>query len=213
MNIIIFGPQASGKGTQSQRVAEHYQLKHLSTGDAFRQEIKKGTALGKWIDHTINVLGELIPDDKTNEVIFAHAEYFKTGIVLDGYPRNVAQYEFLKSHFQINAAIEITLPEDEIIARISSRRVCTQCGEGYNLITLKPKIDGECDKCHSPLVQRDDDKPEQIRKRLQIYYSQTTAITPLYHRDGIFYTVDGNKPIPEVASEIFRILDGLNKTT
>ena len=212
MNIIIFGPQASGKGTQSQRVAEHYQLKHLSTGDAFRQEIKKGTALGEKIARIINA-GSLVSDDITNQIILANASYFKSGIILDGYPRNVAQYEFLKSHFQINAAIEITLPEDEIIARISSRRVCTQCGEGYNLITLKPKIDGECDKCHSPLVQRDDDKPEQIRKRLQIYYSQTTAITPFYHRDGIFYTVDGNKPIPEVASEIFRILDGLNKTT
>jgi len=209
MNIIIFGPQASGKGTQSKLVAEKYNLYHLSTGDAFRSEIKKKTKLGSDIARIING-GNLVPDNITNKVILANADYFKLGIVLDGYPRTVAQYEFLRSHFRIDAAIEVTLPEDKIIARLSSRRVCQNCGEGYNIITLKPKVTGQCDKCHSPLIQRDDDKPEQIRRRLQIYHEQTTHITPYYRKDKIYYSVDGDKPILEVASEIFRIINRLN---
>ncbi len=209
MNIIIFGPQASGKGTQSKIIAEKYHLKHLSTGDAFRAEIKSGTALGKWIDHKINVLGELVPDEKTNEVILANKEYFKTGIILDGYPRNIPQYEFLKSHFKIDAAIEVTLPDSEIIERLSTRRICPQCNEGYNIITLRPKVEGICDKCGTALIQRKDDMPEQIKKRLEIYHTQTAPITALYKQDHILYSVDGNNPIPEVTAEICRVLDQL----
>lgn len=207
MNIILFGPQGSGKGTQSDLIEKKYGLYHLSVGDLLRKEAKKKTILGKKIAEIINS-GVLVPDELVNEIIMrvSKSRKAKKGIIFDGYPRTKKQLDFLIKNFDIKAAFEVNIPARECIRRISSRRICSNCGRNYNIIWLKPKVKGKCDYCKSVLKQRDDDKPSQIRKRLLIYKKQTLPLRKYYSKKKILHIIDGTGSINQVFSKIDKIL-------
>jgi adenylate kinase len=206
MNIILFGPQGCGKGTQADLIVKNYGLYHLSTGNELRSEIEKGTDIGKLAEGLIND-GQLVPDDVVQNIILSryHSQAAK-GIIIDGYPRNAAQWGFLKSNFKIDAAIEITVPEQASIDRIANRRMCPQCKRNYNIVTIKPKVEGICDVDGTALIQRDDDKPAEIIKRLKIYKEQTEPLKAEYSNLNILHIVDGTKSIENVYKDIDKIL-------
>lgn len=204
MNIILFGPQGSGKGTQADIIAKNYGLHHFSMGDELRKEIKRGTALGKTIATIINK-GNLVPDNITNKILMNAARRHRQ-LILDGYPRRESQLKFIMKNFHINAAVEIGLSEEESIKRIASRRMCPKCGRNYNVIYIKPKAAGRCDIDGARLIQRDDDKPAEIRKRLAIYKRQTEPLKKYYKKTAILHIIDGNQPIKDVYKDIDKIL-------
>ncbi|MEM4259757.1 MAG: adenylate kinase [Candidatus Woesearchaeota archaeon] len=206
MNIIILGPQGSGKGTQAIRIAEKYGLHHISTGDIFRENIKNKTDLGKEIEEIMQS-GNLVPDDITNQVIKERLEKTKNGFILDGYPRNIEQAKFLDKIAKIDFVIDLELSEEEAINRIASRRLCSKCGESYNVISIKPKVKGICDKCEGKLLQREDDKPEAIKKRLKIYNEQTTPLKDYYRNEGLLIEIDATQSIDEVFKSIINEID------
>jgi len=207
MNVIIFGPQGSGKGTQAEFIEKEFKLYHLSMGEELRKEIKKKSAIGKKIE-SIMAKGDLVPHSITNTIALNISKDKKNtnGIIFDGYPRASEQWEFARKNFKIDAAIELSLSEKESIRRIASRRICPKCGRNYNLIYIKPKVEGLCDDDKTKLVQRDDDKPEAIKDRLDIYHSQTEPLKKEYSKLGILHVINGEQPIKKVTSEIFKIL-------
>jgi adenylate kinase len=212
MNIILFGPQGSGKGTQADLLVEKYKLYHLSMGDELRKEIKKGTPLGKKISKIVN-RGDLVPSKITNNISLkiSKRKECKNGIIFDGYPRSMEQWIFLKNNFKIGATIEIILSEKESVRRIASRRVCPKCGHNYNTIWLKPKISRYCDIDHAKLIHREDDKPLEIKRRLKIYHTQTEPLKKEYKKQKILYTINGARPIKLVNNEIVKILKNIYK--
>lgn len=211
MKLLIFGPQASGKGTQATQVAKHYGIPHISTGNIFRANISQGTELGIKAKEIL-AQGNLVPDEITNEVIKNRLteDDCKEGFILDGYPRNRNQAEFLDAlPYNFDAVINLKIPQEEIIKRISNRRVCVDCKENFNLIYKKPKEEGVCDKCGGKLVQREDDQPEAIKKRLEIYHSQTEPLLEFYKEKGIIVDINGEQSIDDVFEEIIEKLSAL----
>lgn len=209
MNIIIFGPQASGKGTQASQIAKYYDIPHISTGDIFRDNISKGTDLGQKVKTMLNK-GTLIPNEVTNEIVKNRLEEddCRDGFILDGYPRTRNQAEFLDSlPYEIDAVIDLQVSKELIIKRISSRRVCADCKTNYNILYLKPKREDECDKCQGHLVMREDDKPEAIHKRLKQYHEQTEPLLDFYKKKGILKIFNGEKPKEDVFEEIKKALE------
>jgi adenylate kinase len=207
MNIILFGPQGSGKGTQAELIEKTFKLYHLSMGDELRKEIKAQTALGKKIKKIVDS-GALVPHDITNSIALniSKDKKAKNGIIFDGYPRAPEQWAFTKKNFKIDAAIELSLSEKESVKRIASRRICPKCGRNYNTIYLKPKKEGYCDDDNTKLVQRDDDKPKAIKDRLKTYHSQTEPLKKEYSELGILYVVNGEQPIEKVSKDLLKIL-------
>ena len=207
MNIILFGPQGSGKGTQAEAIAKEFKLYHLSMGDELRKEIKNKTEIGKKVE-SIMARGELVPTEITSQIAVnvSKLKESKNGIVFDGYPRSSDQWAFMSKNFKIDSAIELQLSEKESVDRIASRRMCPKCGKNYNLIWLKPKVAGLCDIDQEKLIQRNDDKPKEIKERLKIYYSQTEPLKKEYKKLGILQVIDGNKPIKDVYSDILKVL-------
>lgn len=208
MRLLIFGPQASGKGTQAARVAEHFKIPHISTGDIFRDNMARGTELGKKIQEIMNA-GNLISDDITNEIVkirLAESDC-EQGFILDGYPRTRNQAEFLETlPYKIDATINLEVSESEIIKRIGARRICEDCKEGFNTIFIKPKIEDVCDKCSGKLVIRDDDKPEAIKKRLSLYRELTEPLLGFYKEKGLIVNINGDPIMDKVYAEIIQKL-------
>ena len=204
MNIILFGPQGCGKGTQADLITRNYGLYHLSTGNELRSEAKKSTPLGKTIKKIIDA-GNLVPDDITNKILISAAKRHHS-MILDGYPRRESQLIFLMKHMKIDAAIEIVLSEKESIKRISARRMCPKCKRNYNVIYIKPKVVGRCDIDGEKLIQRDDDKPAEIKKRLEIYMKDTEPLKRDYKKQKMLHVVDGNQPIEDVYKDVDKIL-------
>lgn len=207
--IALFGPQGSGKGTQAELLAEKYKLFQFSPGAQYRAEIKAGTEIGKIADPIINQ-GGLVPDDITNQLV---ADVLKrpatqAGFILDGYPRNMVQADALDHMTDLTQVLLIDIPEEESIERISNRRTCPQDGTTYHLKYKPPVQAGTCDVCGTDLVQREDDYPESIKKRLSIYRKQTYPVLDRYKQRGIFHQVDGRPAIPEVFAHIQQILTG-----
>ncbi|OGY46963.1 MAG: adenylate kinase [Candidatus Buchananbacteria bacterium RIFCSPHIGHO2_02_FULL_45_11b] len=202
MKIIIFGPQGSGKGTQAELIARHHGWSYISTGDIFRYHLKNQTALGKKVDKYVSS-GLLAPDELTNEIV--KDRIFQpdcvSGFVLDGYPRNLAQLEFLNKIAKIDFALAIELSDEEAIKRLADRWAC-KCGLSYHLLHNPPKEPGICDKCGLPLFRRDDDKPEAIKKRLEIFHQETEPLFAVYNKSGIWHQVNGDQPINEVYRQI-----------
>jgi len=208
MNIILFGPQGSGKGTQAESIAKEFKLYNLSMGEALRTEIKNKTAIGKKVEKIMD-RGDLVPCEITNGIalkIYRDRKKNKNGIIFDGYPRSENQLIFVKKNFHIDAAIELHISEKESIRRIASRRVCPKCGKNYNTIYLKPKKAGYCDDDKTKLVQRDDDKPKAIKERLEVYHSQTEPLKKEYSKLGILHVINGEQPIKKVTKDLLKIL-------
>lgn len=186
MRIIILGPPGSGKGTYSSRLATRLGVPHISTGDIFREEIKSGSELGRSISEYVSN-GKLVPDDIVNKVMEKRLskEDCGGGFILDGYPRTIKQAEFLDGISRIDVVINLNVPDEVIVRRLSSRLVCKNCGAIYNKITLPPKVNGVCDKCGGELYQRDDDKPEIVRERIRIYEKETGPLLEYYRKKGV----------------------------
>jgi adenylate kinase len=204
MKLIIFGPQGCGKGTQAEKLAARLGICHITMGDILREEVKSQSELGKKIESIINQ-GNLVPDDLALDLLtkkLSGADCSK-GFVLDGYPRNIAQAKFLDEIVKLDYALEINLPDEESIQRISGRRTCSNCGYVYHLKYNPPKNEEVCDKDGSKLIIRNDDQPEVIKKRLAVYHNETEPIRGYYEQQGIYLAVDGLPPIPEVTQEIF----------
>ncbi|MBI2578748.1 MAG: nucleoside monophosphate kinase [Candidatus Aenigmarchaeota archaeon] len=208
MNIIILGPQGSGKGTQSGLLSKRLGVPCISSGDLLRSEISRKTALGKKIKSIIES-GRLAPDNITLGLILKRIGKHdcKNGFILDGYPRNKQQLEDLKKNIGMDILFRINIPDKEAVKRLSSRRQCKKCGAIYNIITMKPKAAGKCDKCGSALVQREDDKPSSIKKRLHIYHNETKAVFDYFAGKGILAEINGEQSIEKVFSDIMKELE------
>ncbi len=212
MKIIMLGAPGAGKGTQAKMIAKEYGVPHISTGDIFRANIKNGTELGmeakKYMDQ-----GLLVPDELTVRILLDRVaqEDCKDGYVLDGFPRTIPQAEVLdqalaKLGDRIDYAINVDVPDENIIRRMSGRRACLTCGATYHIEHVPPKQEGICDTCGSALVLRDDDKPETVKNRLEVYHRQTQPLIDFYGKKGVLRTVDGTRPMEEVFAAIRAIL-------
>ena len=212
MKIIMLGAPGAGKGTQAKMIAEKYKVPHISTGDIFRANIKNGTELGKKAKEYMDK-GQLVPDELTVEILLDRVaqEDCKNGYVLDGFPRTIPQADVLDKELtklgdKVDFAINVDVPDENIVRRMSGRRACLKCGATYHIEHIPPKTEGICDTCGSELVQRDDDKPETVQKRLSVYHEQTQPLIDYYNAKNILKSVDGTKDMQEVFAEITGIL-------
>lgn len=212
MKIIMLGAPGAGKGTQAKMIADKYAIPHISTGDIFRANIKNGTALGteakKYMDQ-----GLLVPDELTVKILLDRVsnEDCKNGYVLDGFPRTIPQAEVLDKALvelgdSIDFALDIDVPDEAIIRRMSGRRACVACGATYHIENVPPKKDGICDKCESELILRDDDKAETVKKRLDVYHDQTQPLIEFYSNKGVLKSIDGTKDLDSIFGAIVSIL-------
>ena len=213
MKIIMLGAPGAGKGTQAKMIAEKYGIPHISTGDILRANIKNGTELGAKAK-TYMDQGQLVPDSVTVDLLMDRVakEDCKDGYVLDGFPRTIPQAEVLEEALnklgdRIDYAIDVDVPDENIIKRMSGRRACLTCGATYHIEHIPPKKEGICDVCGSKLVLRDDDKAETVKNRLEVYHKQTQPLIDFYTRKGVLRTVDGTLPMDEVFQAIRKILD------
>lgn len=206
-NIIIFGPQGSGKGTQAEVLSQSFGIVHVATGDIFRQNVEDGTELGKKVEEVMNA-GNLISDEITNEIVKERLgqDDCRAGFVLDGYPRNLNQAGFLDKIVKVDLVLEVWISDDEGVMRIGRRRTCPKCGVVYHLKFNPPKAEGVCDDCGENLEIRDDDKEELVRKRLEKYHKQTEPLIGYYKEKGVYRRVDGMPSIPEVTESIMKIV-------
>ena len=212
MKIIMLGAPGAGKGTQAKQIADKYSIPHISTGDIFRANIKNGTELGKKAKQYMDQ-GALVPDELTCDLVMDRIQQddCKNGFVLDGFPRTIPQAEALdaalgKINEKMDYAIDVDVPDENIVNRMSGRRACLNCGATYHLISIPPKVEGICDRCGSEIVLREDDKPETVQKRLKVYHEQTQPLTDYYKNQGILKSVDGTQPMDEVFKAIVTIL-------
>lgn len=212
MKIIMLGAPGAGKGTQAKKIAEKYQIPHISTGDIFRANIKGGTELGMKAKAYMDQ-GGLVPDDVTIGMLLdrIHEADCANGYVLDGFPRTIPQAESLTKALSemgesMDYAIDVDVPDENIINRMAGRRACLACGATYHIVYNPPKQEGVCDVCGEKLVLRDDDKPETVQKRLGVYHEQTQPLIEYYGKAGILVTVDGTKDLNEVFKDIVRVL-------
>lgn len=212
MKIIMLGAPGAGKGTQAKMIADKFSIPHISTGDIFRANIKNGTELGmeakKYMDQ-----GLLVPDELTVKILLDRVaqDDCKNGYVLDGFPRTIPQAEVLDKALtelgdKIDYAINVDVPDENIINRMSGRRACVTCGATYHVIHIPPKSEGICDKCGAQLILRDDDKPETVKNRLNVYHKQTQPLIDFYSSKGVLKTVDGTQDMNDVFAAIVDIL-------
>ena len=212
MKIIMLGAPGAGKGTQAKQIADHYTVPHISTGDIFRANIKEGTPLGKKAKEYMDK-GALVPDELTCDLVMDRISQddCKNGFVLDGFPRTIPQAEALEKALEASGqkmdfAIDVDVPDENIIGRMSGRRACLNCGATYHIVSIPPKTEGICDRCGEKLVQREDDKEETVKNRLSVYHEQTQPLIQFYQERGILRTVDGTRPMDDVFSAIQAIL-------
>jgi adenylate kinase len=212
MKIIMLGAPGAGKGTQAKMIADKYGIPHISTGDIFRANIKEQTALGMEAKQYMDK-GALVPDELTVKILLDRVakDDCNTGYVLDGFPRTIPQAEVLDKAVaelgeHIDYAINVEVPDENIVNRMSGRRACLACGATYHVVHVPPKKEGICDRCGKELVLRDDDKPETVKKRLSVYHEQTQPLIDYYAQKNILKEVDGTKDMNDVFSDIVNIL-------
>ena len=212
MKIIMLGAPGAGKGTQAKLIAEKYGVPHISTGDIFRANIKNGTELGKEAKEYMDK-GLLVPDELTVRLLLDRVaqDDCKNGYVLDGFPRTIPQAEVLDKELiklgdSVDFAVDVDVPDENIIRRMSGRRACLNCGATYHIVNIPPKKEGICDVCGSERVLRDDDQPETVKNRLKVYHEQTQPLIEYYTGKGVLRTVDGTLPMEEVFDAIVKIL-------
>lgn len=212
MKIVMLGAPGAGKGTQAKMIAEKYSIPHISTGDIFRSNIKEGTELGLEAKSYMDQ-GKLVPDELTVKILLDRVakDDCRNGYVLDGFPRTIPQANVLKEALEaqndkIDYAINVDVPDENIVRRMSGRRACVTCGATYHIEHVPPKKEGICDKCGSALILRDDDKPDTVLNRLKIYHEQTQPLIDFYNNEGILKEVDGTIDVKDVFANIAAIL-------
>ena len=212
MKLIMLGAPGAGKGTQAKKIAEKYGIPHISTGDIFRANIKNGTELGNKAKSYMEQ-GLLVPDELTCDLVVdrIQQEDCSNGYVLDGFPRTIPQAEALKAALDklgttIDYAINVEVPDENIVTRMGGRRACLACGSTYHIVYNAPKVEDVCDVCGAKLVLRDDDKPETVQKRLTVYHEQTQPLIDFYGKEGVLVEVDGTQNLEDVFQAITKIL-------
>lgn len=212
MKIIMLGAPGAGKGTQAKQIADKYSIPHISTGDIFRANLKAGTELGNKAKEYMDQ-GLLVPDELTCDLVMDRIaqDDCKNGFVLDGFPRTIPQAEALdaalaKINQKMDYAIDVDVPDENIINRMSGRRACLNCGATYHIVSIPTKVEGVCDRCGNPVVLRDDDQPETVQKRLEVYHAQTQPLIDYYKKQGILKSVDGTQTMESVFGAIVEIL-------
>ncbi len=212
MKIIMLGAPGAGKGTQADMIAKKYNVPHISTGDIFRANIKNGTELGKKAKEYMDK-GLLVPDSLVVDLVIdrIHEDDAKNGYVLDGFPRTIPQAEALDNALTeagetIDYAINVDVPDENIVNRMSGRRACLKCGATYHIVYNAPKTEGVCDACGSELVQREDDKPETVLNRLSVYHKETQPLIDYYTKKGSIRNINGTKDLNDVFADIVEIL-------
>lgn len=212
MKIIMLGAPGAGKGTQAKKIAEKFKVPHISTGDIFRANIKNGTELGNkakvYMDQGLLVPDELVVDLVVDRVKQSDCE---KGYILDGFPRTIPQAESLDKALlaigeKVDYAINVEVPDGDIVERMAGRRACLNCGATYHLVNIPTKVEGICDVCGSEIVLREDDKPETVLKRLEVYHNQTQPLIDYYNKQGILKEVDGRKTMSDTFEDILEIL-------
>ena len=212
MKLIMLGAPGAGKGTQAKLIADKYQIPHISTGDIFRANIKEGTELGMKAKSYMDA-GGLVPDELVIDLVVDRLSWddAKNGYVLDGFPRTIPQAEALTKALaergeKIDAAIDVDVPDENIIERMGGRRACVSCGATYHIVNIPPKEEGKCDVCGADLILRDDDKPETVKHRLEVYHEQTQPLIDYYKAEGVLREVDGTVDMNDVFEAIVQIL-------
>ena len=212
MKIIMLGAPGAGKGTEVKMIADKYEIPHISTGDIFRANSKNGTELGKEAKKYMDQ-GLLVPDELTVKILLDRVAQpdCANGYVLDGFPRTIPQAEVLDKALtelndKIDYAINVDVPDENIVKRMSGRRACVACGATYHIEHIPPKKEGVCDKCGEPLILRDDDKPETVLNRLKVYHDQTQPLIDFYTGKGVLKSVDGTVDMQDVFASIVAIL-------
>ncbi len=212
MKIIMLGAPGAGKGTQAKLIAEKYGLPHVSTGDIFRANVKEGTQLGleakKYMDQ-----GLLVPDELTVRILLDRVSRpdCSAGYVLDGFPRTIPQAQVLEKALaelgdQIDFAIDVDVPDENIVRRMGGRRACVTCGATYHMEHVPPRTEGICDTCGGELILREDDKPDTVKNRLKVYHEQTQPLIDFYQKKGVLRVVDGTMDMKDVFEAIVAIL-------
>ncbi|SER75746.1 adenylate kinase [Lachnobacterium bovis] len=212
MKIIMLGAPGAGKGTQAKQISAKYEIPHISTGDIFRANIKNGTDLGKKAKEYMDK-GALVPDELTCDLVMdrIQQEDCKNGFILDGFPRTIPQAEALENALtsaqqSMDYAINVDVPDENIIKRMGGRRACLNCGATYHIEFNPTKVEGVCDACGNEIVLREDDKPETVKNRLSVYHDQTQPLIDFYSKKGILKTVDGTQNLDKVFEDIVTIL-------
>jgi len=216
MYLILLGPPGAGKGTQADRLQEQLGLPHVASGDLFRENLRNETELGLLAKQYMD-RGELVPDDVTIAMVRERLERpdCAKGAILDGFPRTTAQAEALDRMLadmgrKLDAVISFEVDEEEVVRRLSGRRICRQCQAPYHIEFDPPAQDGVCDRCGGELYQRDDDKPETVRNRLRVYLEQTAPLVEYYRKAGLLHTVDAMGDIDTVTQRLKAVIHGLN---
>ena len=214
MKIIMLGAPGAGKGTHAKKITEKFGIPAISTGDIFRENIKNGTELGKKAKEYMDA-GNLVPDELVCDLVVDRLKQddCKNGYILDGFPRTIPQAEALtaalaKDDDAIDYALEIFLEDQAIIDRMSGRRVCKSCGATYHVVNIPPKTEGVCDECDGELIVRDDDAPETVKKRLDVYHEQTAPLIDYYKKQVILKVIYGSNGLDTCFEEICGILEG-----
>ena len=208
MRLILLGPPGAGKGTQAKRVIEEFDIPHISTGDIFRKNIKEKTELGQKVEGLL-AQGKLVPDELAIEIVWDRLdqEDCKNGFLLDGFPRTIPQAEALdeglaKRGLKLDRVLNIDVDKDSLVKRLSGRRVCPNCGASYHIDNNPPKVEGICDVCQTPVIQREDDKEQTVLDRIKVYDSQTKPLVDFYNKQDLVFTVDGTLPIDEITNKL-----------
>jgi adenylate kinase len=212
MRIVLFGAPGAGKGTQAEILKKELGIPAISTGDIFRANVKNNTELGQKAKKYMDA-GELVPDELVNALVISRLmeDDCKEGYIFDGYPRTVPQAEAFTKELEkigqkIDFAIDINVPNENIVKRMSGRRSCEKCGTPYHVVSKPSKTEGVCDNCGGKLIQRADDAEETVLKRLKVYEEQTAPLKDYYEKQGVLKEIDGTKAINEISEQILAIL-------
>lgn len=207
-NILLLGAPGAGKGTQSSRLAEQYGVTHITTGDVLRENRDMETEYGTPREYM--EAGELVPDPVVNEIVSVAIDE-ADGFVLDGYPRNLDQVEFLETVTTLDVVLYLDVSEDELVQRLTGRRVCAECGRNYHVEYDPPSEPGVCDECGGELIQRDDDSPETVKERIRVFRENTEPVINHYEEEGSLVRVDGEQSPDEVWADIKHVIDSLGE--